>query len=247
MKKKKRVNYAKTNLNSIYFYSNRHKGYAAKAMIDKYGEIKTSFEKMEENNDTKANIIFGIVVILLTLSTYTVWITRVILILEAILSLSGFIGIILIGKRNRHGENFRRLHGAEHTVVNAYEKLGRIPTVEEASKFSRFNNNCGTNYYSSHFITVIVLVIMSFNLTSWYRVIAFFTIIFISNALVKLGVFNFTQFITTQNPKKEELEVAIEGIKLWEKKEEQEAPYDYDDHSNAIKETHMRYRESVIK
>ena len=38
-----------------------------------------------------------------------------------------------------------RFHGAEHKAIAAYEKLGRVPTPDEAKPVSRIHDRCGTN------------------------------------------------------------------------------------------------------
>ena len=40
-------------------------------------------------------------------------------------------------------------HAAEHMVIKAYNTLHRVPTINEARKFSRFTPNCGISIYSA--------------------------------------------------------------------------------------------------
>ena len=53
-------------------------------------------------------------------------------------------------------------HGAEHAVVNAYESLGRLPTLRELVKFRNRtqHNRCGTTYL----ILVLIIAILIFSL-----------------------------------------------------------------------------------
>lgn len=53
--------------------------------------------------------------------------------------------IVQVRKR---GPELRKNHGAEHQVAAAYEKLKRVPTIEEVKRFSRINRKCGIAYYS---------------------------------------------------------------------------------------------------
>ncbi|MDO4282547.1 MAG: DUF1385 domain-containing protein [Clostridia bacterium] len=57
-----------------------------------------------------------------------------------------------------------RNHGAEHMMINAYNKLKRVPTIEEAKYFSRFALNCGDRKYIINLICVIILIIFKFGI-----------------------------------------------------------------------------------
>ena len=43
------------------------------------------------------------------------------------------------------GKRTRGFHGAEHKVISAGEKAGRIPTLDEAKEATRFHPRCGTS------------------------------------------------------------------------------------------------------
>ncbi|MBO4406538.1 MAG: DUF1385 domain-containing protein [Clostridia bacterium] len=43
------------------------------------------------------------------------------------------------------GKRLRGFHGAEHKVISAAEKAGRIPSFEEAKAATRFHPRCGTS------------------------------------------------------------------------------------------------------
>ena len=113
-----------------------------------------------------------------------------------------------------------RFHSAEHMIINAYKELHRIPTIEEARKYSRFNNNCGTNEITRNIIICNLVCIFSFILEYNSFIIAVIISIIVVNILVRSGLFNFVQKFTTLPTTDKELKVAIEGLKLWIEHEE---------------------------
>jgi Protein of unknown function (DUF1385) len=117
-----------------------------------------------------------------------------------------------------------RYHGAEHKAVAAYEKHGEV-TLEGARKASRIHPRCGTNILS-----YIVLAALLDPLIDWwgYAVVQF---ILISEAWFVLGktrasiaVGNFLQrYFTTTEPRRAELEVAVESLRRLLRAEEESA------------------------
>jgi uncharacterized protein YqhQ len=107
-----------------------------------------------------------------------------------------------------------RYHGAEHKAVAAYEKYGEV-TLEGAKKSNRIHPRCGTNILS-----YIALAALLDPLIDWwgYAVLQF---ILISEAWFVFGqtrpsiaVGNFLQrYFTTTEPRRAELEVAVESLK----------------------------------
>jgi hypothetical protein len=117
-----------------------------------------------------------------------------------------------------------RYHGAEHKVVAAYENYGEV-TLEGAGKSSRIHPRCGTNI-----LGYIVLAALLDPLISWwgYAVLQF---ILISEAWYVFGktrpsiaVGNFLQrYFTTTEPRRAELEVAVESLSKLLRAEEERA------------------------
>lgn len=245
--KKTVIKHAKTAQNSIAFFSERHKGYAAVSTIDDDGEIVARFvDVKKEEIPFIVSIITYVAVFLLSANNYTIWLIRFIYAI-IVISLTISMSLFVTKSKTRLIWDLRGLHGAEHTVLNAYSKLGRVPTVEEASRFSRFHNYCGTNTTLSDIIAAIITIIVSFQTTSWTRAIIVIIIPIIMNLLAKTGIFNFVQFITTDKPCKKELEVAIAGVKLWDEKEKQEQPVTYDDLKMMLKDMHNQYKKERHK
>jgi uncharacterized protein YqhQ len=106
-----------------------------------------------------------------------------------------------------------RYHGAEHKAVAAYEQYGEV-TLEGARKSSRVHPRCGTNILS-----YIVLAALLDPFIAWwgYGILQF---ILISEAWYIFGktrpsiaAGNFLQrFFTTTEPRRAELEVAVESL-----------------------------------
>jgi uncharacterized protein YqhQ len=117
-----------------------------------------------------------------------------------------------------------RYHGAEHKVVAAYEKYGEV-TLEGAERSSRIHPRCGTNI-----LGYIVLAALLDPLIGWggYAVLQF---ILISEAWFIFGktrpsiaVGNFLQrHFTTTEPRRAELEVAVESLNRLLRAEEERA------------------------
>ena len=106
-----------------------------------------------------------------------------------------------------------RYHGAEHKAVAAYEKYGEV-TLENAKGVSRLHPRCGTNI-----LFYITLAALADPFITWapYAVLQF---ILISEAWFIFGktrpsiaVGNFLQrYLTTSEPGRKELEVAVESL-----------------------------------
>ena len=106
-----------------------------------------------------------------------------------------------------------RYHGAEHKAVAAYEKHGEV-TLRAARAASRLHPRCGTNI-----LAYIVLAALLDPLIAWwgYAVLQF---ILISEAWFVFGksrpsvaVGNLLQkYLTTTEPRRAELEVAVESL-----------------------------------
>ncbi|BBL80485.1 hypothetical protein RxyAA322_23390 [Rubrobacter xylanophilus] len=117
-----------------------------------------------------------------------------------------------------------RYHGAEHKAVAAYERYGEV-TLEKARASSRIHPRCGTNI-----LLYIILAALADPFIGWwgYSVVQF---VLISEAWFVLGqsrpsiaVGNFLQrYFTTTEPRREELEVAVESLRQLLRAEEERA------------------------
>jgi len=106
-----------------------------------------------------------------------------------------------------------RYHGAEHKAVAAYEKYGEV-TMQGAKSSSRIHPRCGTNI-----LAYIVIAALLDPLISWWAY-AFLQFILISEAWFVFGrtrpsitIGNlFQRYLTTTEPRRAELEVAVESM-----------------------------------
>lgn len=130
--------------------------------------------------------------------------------------------------KNKFGEGrFKskaRYHAAEHMVINAYEKLQRIPTIQEARTFSRFYKRCGSNeiiFRTIYYMVLTICFVLIGFLNGWICIL----IMTISSILIIIADFKkwfrFFQVFFTNVPSDDELEVAIEGLKNSERMEEE--------------------------
>ena len=125
----------------------------------------------------------------------------------------------LIAFRKMSGKELLRNHGAEHKVSLAYERLKRVPTVEEAMNFPRICKDCGATVYSafitSQLIGYIVYIKTGFAIP---EIILFCApLLFQTNFPFNL-LGKFAQLFTTENPTKSNIELAIAAISELEKK-----------------------------
>lgn len=129
------------------------------------------------------------------------------------------VGVIIESRKSDCYEMLKN-HGAEHKVLTAYKKLGRIPTVEEADRFSRINKACGATIYSAFITTQLIGFAVYLN-TSYiipeiilFIIPLFFNTIFPFNVIGKL-----VQFFTTSKPERRNIELAIAALSALERKE----------------------------
>lgn len=128
--------------------------------------------------------------------------------------------VIAIKKvRKKGNENLLRNHGAEHMVFSAYKKLKRVPSIEEAKRFSRINRNCGVTLFSAFFtaqlIGFIVYKYADYQISEWilFLVPLFFGNFFPFNTLGKLA-----QFWTTSKPNDANINLAITAMSALERR-----------------------------
>jgi len=117
-----------------------------------------------------------------------------------------------------------RYHGAEHKVVAAYEEHGEV-TLEGARRSSRIHPRCGTNI-----LGYIILAALLDPLIDWwgYAILQFILIseawFIFGKTRTSIAVGNFLQrYFTTTEPRRAELEVAVESIQRLLRAEEEQA------------------------
>lgn len=119
-----------------------------------------------------------------------------------------------------------KYHGAEHKVVNAYEKLNKKDlTIKDVRKMSRFHIRCGGNLIVYFFLiilgvtflipsnnllfkTIIEAILLPFSFGLAYEIVMFIGML--PNGLNFIGYpAMLIQFITTKEPEDDKIEVAI--------------------------------------
>lgn len=136
--------------NGIGYYSTNHPGVAVETCVEEDGEIRSRivprgiFEIMEFFGifiDSSSNtpitldkrIVYAIDISLILISILTLNFSWAIAFayFAYTISVNLFVFIILVQKL-KFGEHksVARFHGAEHMAINAYLKLGRVPTKE---------------------------------------------------------------------------------------------------------------------
>ena len=112
-----------------------------------------------------------------------------------------------------------KYHAAVHKVLNAYESLDRVPTLEEASNASMYSANCDSLRFlcKSAFFTILNLIYMlvATDLISPFAMILTLPGIFLfTNNRIK--AFHKFERIILLEPGEKELNCAIEAIKEYE-------------------------------
>ena len=110
-----------------------------------------------------------------------------------------------------------KFHASEHMMLNAYEKLQRVPTLEEAKKFSRFYKNCESA------IPLVWCFIFSIQTVAFaslfpYQIYIYFGLLLLLPILWPFSTF--LQILVTSKPSDKEIKLAIEGLRLFEIMEE---------------------------
>jgi len=232
---------ARSKRNGIIFYSNIFPLIGMEAFLDDSGNIQTNvidkgLERFidylgtlnEEENTLNKRwiIIFDIIIIILSIIA-CVFSKNFGFVIGAIY-FSAFVSIDLykfinsvcnLRKRDKNGYYTAKFHGAEHKVLNAYKKLQRIPTLEEARKFSRFSKLCGSRaiiyrMFMFTLLTATIIFILHHN-----SIIYFITVLAIVGFVIiceKHGLLNFLQVFVTSKPSDKEINLAIEGLKQFE-------------------------------
>ena len=245
MEEKKQIRKARAKKNGIIFYSNLNPIVGVETFIDESGKVKSKnipttldeenciLEKMQdEKNDTWKVVFFDIFLVILSL------LTRKILIVYAAVNFSIFASnkIFIFVKnayefKSKNGKEHSKskFNAAKHMVLNAYNTLQRIPTFDEVKRASRYTKFCESNkiiceiiMYSLVSIELIIWQIMENHLLLRFIItdiiICAFLLVKIGEPRVWLKIF---QFFTTTPPTDKEIEVAIEGVKSFEKMEKE--------------------------
>lgn len=119
--------------------------------------------------------------------------------------------------KNSKDYDLGKFHSAEHMVCNAYEKLKKIPTLEEAKQYSRIHKRCGSNTAISNFLFIVALICsfpFLFIRPNYIIILIIIAVIYSIN--YKFNIFRVFQLLITNKATEKELLLAIEGLKAFE-------------------------------
>lgn len=243
MKNSKYILAARSKCNGIVFYSRAFPGLGLEAFydennkiqtrkiftkLDEYGEILENLCDMENEKFSKKHIlIINFIIITLGISLCILLKNFGILLASLCFFANSkqFFDVVNFSysRKFTKSKNYStaKFHSAEHMVCNAYEKLKRVPTLEEIKRFSRFHKRCGSCFYLSNFFFIIsftLCVLFLFKLPIYG--IAMFSIILIFILDMKFRLLRFMQILVTNKPSEKELLLAIEGLKALEDMED---------------------------
>ena len=113
--------------------------------------------------------------------------------------------------------SFNRCHGAEHKIVNAYTKLKRIPSVEEARAFSRIHKECGC-VSSGNRVVFFAALGSAISFHSQLGTMGSFLIVLVTFLLIYffttsgLNPWKLIEYANTAEPDDLELEMALSAL-----------------------------------
>lgn len=257
MEKKKIICRARSKRNGIVFYSNTFPLIGSETFRDDAGKlhsqiIPVSFDKQEQVKQMKDDgeitrireiLAFDSILVTLCLLSRDFWFVFAAIHFSIFVSFD-FLRFVKFAYQMKSKKGKERstakFHAAEHMVINAYEKLQRIPTFDEVKVSSRFSKNCGSKeilYRISNYMLISLIIAF---VTRWNGFYYFWLAIIISISMgiaYSKGWLRFLQVFITTPPSDSEIELAIEGIKEFEKMEEKlnhegeiskEIPFPYD-------------------
>lgn len=151
-------------------------------------------------------------------------------IVQASLQIILFVVYLLILKNSKWLKKLFEYHGAEHKVINAYEKNSTYDlSVDEVKKSSRFHKRCGGNFvvYFILYISIATILLPITNI--WIKTaiqililpvllgLAYETLFVFSLLPKKLAFLSYPamiiQFITTIEPNDDKIKIAIDCLK----------------------------------
>lgn len=151
-------------------------------------------------------------------------------VIDGIIRVLVFLLYVYLISRMKDIKRVFQYHGAEHKTVHCYES-GKKLTVENVKKFSTYHPRCGTSFLV--IVLIISIFVFSFITSSeWYykfgfRIVLLPVIVGLSYEILKLAdrfkdnlffsMINkpglWIQRITTNEPTKKQIEVAIDSLK----------------------------------
>lgn len=237
----KRVSRARSKENGIVFYSNEDPWMCYETVVDNCGKIQSAVvpSAISESNEfcgvsiskkvktDKLCLLVKIVFLVLAIISLVVTNKFSIVLALVYFSVFGVSNLINFAETVREiklgeSKSLGRFHSAEHMAAIAYEKYQRIPTMKELKSASRFEKYCGSkviiNKLLMETLFALTMATSDFVPTQTYLLIVAIDVVI----LIFQNKFNFLRFLQillTNKPTEKELEVALEGIKFFDKTE----------------------------
>lgn len=235
-----RRNLARSFENGIVFYSRVFDNNALKVFYDENDTIKmemvtneyeTTVEEQRKNEEKRrlyikqASILSGVLIGLAVSLTHNVlWVLGAIFFsLHA--AFDFIIGCHIIKdarKKDEKGRSIAKFHSAEHKVINAYYKHGRVPTIEEIKAESSLSDHCGSLIFIRkivYFMAISLITPICGVNAFIYALLLIGLMIWIKTAGQKPGMLKFLEYFFLSKPTDVELNLALEGIKEYDKME----------------------------
>lgn len=231
MNEKVRIESGYSMKNGIGFESNREKSCYAITTIEKDGKIvkrqTKDFTKPIGDKEQVAALAYYVLIIWLTMRVLgDGWIN----VFRGFLMATIFLFVFVFLTMRIFSVETCKFHGAEHMLINAYSDLGRVPTLEELKKYTRFSKYCGGNETLIVTFMLILMLWCTFMFTLLQSCIILVCSLIVLVFFWQLGWLNFIQLLTTMKPTDKELELAIEAAEYWEECEEEfKARDDYEE------------------
>ena len=222
-----KVDHAHSMNNGIRFYSKRHKGYVCISTVNDEGIITTEWKKMKKYEKEKSaeKKLFKLILCVVPFFTIFAILLKWAMRKEPMLGMrflflgyaSMLLGVFVLTTyiERKKTKNAFKFHSAEHMVLNAYNKLQRVPTIDEIWQYSRFSNSCGTNITTQLVVTFMLMFVATFISNPLYMMLGMLFADIIVLIFLRCGLLNFMQILSTQKPTEQELLVAIEGMIVW--------------------------------
>lgn len=201
--------------NSITLTADRE--FSVKAIREKDGSITISEKKNGLFKDVKDSLMgavctFGLmreIWVFIGEPTWAYHIPTIILILYLLLAL---------GYAYLFCSEICMYHGAEHKVIEWYNKNGTIPNMEELQKVSRISPHCGTNLLVTivifQLLSSVCMICFNVHITELITVVLPF---YVNHRRLFTFLGGLAQYLTTKEPRREHLEVAIAALKSVQK------------------------------
>jgi uncharacterized protein YqhQ len=226
----------------IRFFSNECDFFQVFSYVDKDGKIQTDalpvyigdrqeFWEFYENYDEKKhrNLLAGLVIIGVILTILLTAIFKSVDITFAMVYFTIFVIPVFVSTVfNYYDIDLKKLkitpkplakfHGAEHKVINAYNKFNRVPTFDEVKKASRYSSSC--TFMNQIALLVAIFIIFLSNLFI-ARINLKIHIVFIVIAVIiaglykKLNFLKYFEFLVTSEPDDIQINCAIKGVEAF--------------------------------